>query len=165
LKSCKSFSSTLICPFHRFEFIRNAPVDSMQQAVLHHFPDAQSTFKFTHRDAGVYFNRQCYEQFVAVIPRAYARSCSYSVPMDTLDARIRHLVADARGAHLAANRMPVPQTCVPRLPLRLPLQTLPGPGVFRAARTDQRRGPHRDRSVRSMGGSDLLGGAPNGHPE
>ena len=44
----------------------------MQQAVLHHFPDAQSTYKFTHRDTDVYFTRQCYEQFVAAIPRAHA---------------------------------------------------------------------------------------------
>ncbi|KAI0249857.1 nicotinate phosphoribosyltransferase [Lactifluus subvellereus] len=39
----------------------------MQQAVLHHFPDAQSTYRFTHRDANVYFTRPCYEQFVAAI--------------------------------------------------------------------------------------------------
>ena len=44
----------------------------MQQAVLRHFPDAQSTYKFTHRDADVYFTRQCYERFVAAIPRAHA---------------------------------------------------------------------------------------------
>ncbi|KAH9958543.1 nicotinate phosphoribosyltransferase [Russula dissimulans] len=42
---------------------------TMQQAVLRHFPSAQTTYKFTHRDAGVYFTRQCYEQFVAAIPR------------------------------------------------------------------------------------------------
>jgi nicotinate phosphoribosyltransferase len=47
----------------------------MQQAVLRHFPDAQSTYKFTHRDAGVYFTRQCYEKFVAAIPRAH--TCPY----------------------------------------------------------------------------------------
>ncbi|KAH9999212.1 nicotinate phosphoribosyltransferase [Russula compacta] len=41
---------------------------TMQQAVLHHFPDAQSTYRFTHRDASVYFSRQCYEQFAAAIP-------------------------------------------------------------------------------------------------
>ncbi|KAI0270803.1 Quinolinate phosphoribosyl transferase [Russula aff. rugulosa BPL654] len=32
---------------------------TMQQAVLHHFPEAQTTYKFTHRDANVYFTRQC----------------------------------------------------------------------------------------------------------
>ncbi|KAI0293813.1 nicotinate phosphoribosyltransferase [Russula brevipes] len=42
---------------------------TMQQAVLHHFPDAQSTYKFIHRDAGVYFTRECYEQFLTAIPR------------------------------------------------------------------------------------------------
>ena len=44
----------------------------MQQAVLHHFPDAQSTYQFTHRDANIYFTRQCYEQFATTIPRAHA---------------------------------------------------------------------------------------------
>ncbi|KAH9995740.1 nicotinate phosphoribosyltransferase [Russula vinacea] len=46
----------------------------MQQAVLHHFPDAQSTYQFTHRDANIYFTRQCYEQFAATIPRFSALS-------------------------------------------------------------------------------------------
>lgn len=46
----------------------------MQQAVLHHFPDAQSTYKFIHRDSGVYFTRECYEQFLAAIPRAHVLS-------------------------------------------------------------------------------------------
>ncbi|KAI0297289.1 nicotinate phosphoribosyltransferase [Multifurca ochricompacta] len=44
-----------------------ARIFTMQQAVLHHFPDTQSTYKFTHRDAGVYFTRQSYEQFVTAI--------------------------------------------------------------------------------------------------
>ena len=35
----------------------------MQQAVLHHFPDAQSTYQFTNRDASIYSTCQCYEQF------------------------------------------------------------------------------------------------------
>ena len=50
----------------------------MQQAVLHHFPDVQSTYKFTHRDANVYFTRECYERFAASVPRAhgaFTRSC------------------------------------------------------------------------------------------
>jgi len=41
---------------------------TMQHAVLHHFPEAQTTYKFSHRDANIYFTRQCYEQFVATIP-------------------------------------------------------------------------------------------------
>ena len=51
---------------------------TMQQAVLHHFPDVQSTYKFTHRDANVYFTRECYERFAASVPRAhgaFTRSC------------------------------------------------------------------------------------------
>ncbi|KAH9178346.1 nicotinate phosphoribosyltransferase [Lactarius sanguifluus] len=40
---------------------------TMQQAVLHHFPSVQATYRFTHRDANVYFTRPCYEQFVVAI--------------------------------------------------------------------------------------------------
>ncbi len=47
---------------------------TMQQAVLHHFPNVQSTYRFTHRDANVYFTRSCYEQFVVAISRAYTFS-------------------------------------------------------------------------------------------
>ncbi|KAI0084339.1 nicotinate phosphoribosyltransferase [Irpex rosettiformis] len=36
---------------------------TMQQAVLHHFPDAQATYKFTHRDKDVFFTRQCFDLF------------------------------------------------------------------------------------------------------
>jgi hypothetical protein len=90
---------------------------------------------------------------------------SLSLPVDTLDYRVLRPVASARRACLAADRMPVFRACVPRLPRCLSLQTLSGPGVLRAARTGQRRGPHRGRSIRSMGGSDLLGSAPDGHPE
>ncbi|KAI0790194.1 nicotinate phosphoribosyltransferase [Irpex lacteus] len=36
---------------------------TMQQAVLRHFPDAQATYKFTHRDKDVAFTRQCFELF------------------------------------------------------------------------------------------------------
>lgn len=98
--------------------------------------------------------------------------CAYFPPLlllflrvDVSDARVLRPIPDARGAHLAAKRVPVFRACVPRLPRRLSLQTLSSPSVFRAARTRQQRGPHRDRSVRHMGGSDLLGSAPNGHPE
>jgi nicotinate phosphoribosyltransferase len=35
----------------------------MQQAVLHHFPDAQATYRFTHRDKTTIFTRHCVEQF------------------------------------------------------------------------------------------------------
>src|SRR5260370_7514907 len=47
----------------------------MQQAVLHHFPDAQTTYKFSNRNANLYFTRQCYEQFVATIP------CAHTFPL------------------------------------------------------------------------------------
>ncbi|KAH9057885.1 nicotinate phosphoribosyltransferase [Lactarius vividus] len=39
---------------------------TMQQAVLHHFPSVQATYRFTHRDANVYFTRPCYEQTLRV---------------------------------------------------------------------------------------------------
>ncbi|GBE88430.1 nicotinate phosphoribosyltransferase [Sparassis latifolia] len=36
---------------------------TMQQAVLHHFPDVQATYHFTHRDKNVFFTRECIQQF------------------------------------------------------------------------------------------------------
>ncbi|OCH94914.1 nicotinate phosphoribosyltransferase [Obba rivulosa] len=36
---------------------------TMQQAVLRHFPDVSATYRFTHRDKGRYFSRECYERF------------------------------------------------------------------------------------------------------
>ncbi|OBZ72659.1 Nicotinate phosphoribosyltransferase [Grifola frondosa] len=36
---------------------------TMQQAVLHHFPDVHATYKFTHRDKDVFFPRHCFERF------------------------------------------------------------------------------------------------------
>ncbi|KAI0259862.1 nicotinate phosphoribosyltransferase, partial [Gloeopeniophorella convolvens] len=65
---------------------------TMQQAVLHHFPDAQCTYRFVHRDPDVYFTRACYEQFVASISQFstlaltdaehawLARTCPYFTP-------------------------------------------------------------------------------------
>jgi len=35
----------------------------MQQAVLHHFPEAQATYRFTHRDKDVFFTQKCIEEF------------------------------------------------------------------------------------------------------
>lgn len=44
----------------------------MQQAILHHFPDVQATYRFTHRSSeDVKFSRECFERFKASIPRAY----------------------------------------------------------------------------------------------
>ncbi|KAF8807093.1 nicotinate phosphoribosyltransferase [Phlegmacium glaucopus] len=36
---------------------------SMQQAVLHHFPDIQATYRFTNRNSTALFSRQCIERF------------------------------------------------------------------------------------------------------
>ncbi|KAF8072119.1 nicotinate phosphoribosyltransferase [Lyophyllum atratum] len=36
---------------------------TMQQAVLHHFPNVQATYRFTNRDKSTLFSRQCIEQF------------------------------------------------------------------------------------------------------
>ncbi len=85
----------------------------MQQAVLHHFPDAQTTYKFSHRDANIYLTRQCYEQFVATIPCAYTFPLLLFPFLDMLEARVLHLIFDARGAHLAANYMSLSQAFVP----------------------------------------------------
>ena len=41
----------------------------MQQAVLSHFPNALSTYRFTHRDRDVFFSKECYNCFVEAIPR------------------------------------------------------------------------------------------------
>jgi hypothetical protein len=136
----------------------------MQQAVLHHFPEAQTTYKFTHRDANVYFTRKCYEQFVATIPCAHTFPLLLlSLSLDILEARVLHLISDTRGTHLAAKHVPLFQAFVPRLPCCLSLQAVPGPGNLRSARTRQRRRPHRNRSVRPLGRSDLLGSAAFGH--
>ncbi|KAL0954721.1 hypothetical protein HGRIS_003674 [Hohenbuehelia grisea] len=40
---------------------------TMQQAVLHHFPRAQATYKFTNRDKSTLFSRQCADRFRAAV--------------------------------------------------------------------------------------------------
>lgn len=42
---------------------------TMQQAVLHHFPEVQATYRFTHRDKDVFFTRKCIEAFQSVVYR------------------------------------------------------------------------------------------------
>ena len=42
---------------------------TMQQAVMYHFPEAQSMYRFTLRDGDVYFTRQFVDQFRAGIAR------------------------------------------------------------------------------------------------
>jgi hypothetical protein len=42
---------------------------SMQQAILHHFSDVQSAYRFTHRSKDVYFSRKCIDLFKESIPR------------------------------------------------------------------------------------------------
>jgi len=110
----------------------------MQQAVLHHFPDAQSTYNFTHRDANIYFTRQCYEQFAAAIPREHSfLLLLLFLFADKLDARVLRPVFDALGTYLATRYVPVFQTVVPRLLGRLSLQAISGPSVLRATRLRQ----------------------------
>ncbi|KAH8116827.1 nicotinate phosphoribosyltransferase [Phellopilus nigrolimitatus] len=41
---------------------------TMQQAVLRHFPDAQATYRFTHRDKDVYFTKECHDRYLAALP-------------------------------------------------------------------------------------------------
>ncbi|KAI0059188.1 nicotinate phosphoribosyltransferase [Artomyces pyxidatus] len=41
---------------------------TMQQAVLHHFPDTQATYRFTHRDKDVFFTRACFERLKTALP-------------------------------------------------------------------------------------------------
>ena len=43
----------------------------MQQAVLHHFPNAQATYRFIHRDKDVFFTRKSIEEFEAAISRTH----------------------------------------------------------------------------------------------
>jgi nicotinate phosphoribosyltransferase len=46
----------------------------MQQAVLHHFPDVQATYRFNHRDKGRLFSSQCVEQFRSSVSRQFQSS-------------------------------------------------------------------------------------------
>jgi nicotinate phosphoribosyltransferase len=53
---------------HRFSAKREPGSDvniqlTMQQAVLHHFPAAQATYRFTHRDKDRFFSFECFERF------------------------------------------------------------------------------------------------------
>lgn len=41
----------------------------MQQAVLRHFPDVKASYRFTHRDQGVYFTKECYESYIQSLAR------------------------------------------------------------------------------------------------
>lgn len=41
----------------------------MQQAVLHHFPDVQASYRFTHRDKDVPFTREAVEALKESITR------------------------------------------------------------------------------------------------
>ncbi|THH12093.1 hypothetical protein EW145_g221 [Phellinidium pouzarii] len=40
---------------------------TMQQAVLRHFPNAQATYRFTHRDKNVYFTKECYNRYLTAL--------------------------------------------------------------------------------------------------
>jgi len=39
----------------------------MQQAVLHHFPCSQATYRFIHRDKNIFFTRQCIENLKSIV--------------------------------------------------------------------------------------------------
>lgn len=43
----------------------------MQQAVLHHFPDSEATYRFTHRDRDVFFTRKSIDEFKVAVARAH----------------------------------------------------------------------------------------------
>lgn len=43
----------------------------MQQAVLRHFPNADATYRFTHRDKDVHFTRLCYERYLNALSRTF----------------------------------------------------------------------------------------------
>ncbi|KAH9481535.1 putative nicotinate phosphoribosyltransferase [Psilocybe cubensis] len=65
---------------------------TMQQAVLHHFPDTEGTYRFTNRNKGVLFSRQCIERFRTAVSHFtilflthterewLARTCPYLTP-------------------------------------------------------------------------------------
>ncbi|EGN99004.1 hypothetical protein SERLA73DRAFT_108274 [Serpula lacrymans var. lacrymans S7.3] len=65
---------------------------TMQQAVLSHFPEAQATYRFTHRDNNVYFTRSCIDEFESALShfksvaltneelKWLTRNCSYLKP-------------------------------------------------------------------------------------
>lgn len=41
----------------------------MQQAVLHHFPNVEATYRFTHRDKDVFFTHKSIEDYKATVSR------------------------------------------------------------------------------------------------
>lgn len=49
----------------------------MQQAVLHHFPDVEGTYRFTHRDKDVYFTRECFDRFQRSTSRELPPACPF----------------------------------------------------------------------------------------
>lgn len=44
---------------------------TMQQAVLHHYPNLPATYRFTNRSSSTLFTRQCIERFRTAISRPY----------------------------------------------------------------------------------------------
>jgi nicotinate phosphoribosyltransferase len=47
----------------------------MQQAVLHHFPDIQATYRFTNRNSMALFSRQCIERFTTAVSSPFNPLC------------------------------------------------------------------------------------------
>jgi len=50
----------------------------MQQAVLHHFPDIQATYRFTNRNSTALFSRQCIERFRTAVSSLYHPLCLHA---------------------------------------------------------------------------------------
>lgn len=55
----------------------------MQQAVLHHFPHIEGTYRFTHRDNDVFFTRECFHRFQRSASRELSPPCSFITVMLT----------------------------------------------------------------------------------
>jgi nicotinate phosphoribosyltransferase len=51
----------------------------MQNAVLHHFPDAEVTIKFTNRTSDMLFNRPCFDWIKGRISRMSCIVIDYNV--------------------------------------------------------------------------------------
>lgn len=44
---------------------------TMQQAVLHHFPDVLATYRFTHRSKDVHFTKESIAEFQSAVSRVF----------------------------------------------------------------------------------------------
>jgi hypothetical protein len=61
----------------------------MQNAVLHHFHDAEVTIKFTNRTSGMFFNRSCFDWIQERVNRTFSIPLlEYKLMNRTLDIEI-----------------------------------------------------------------------------